>query len=407
MIIESINIADFNYELPDSRIAQYPAHERDSSRLLYYDGKNISEDIFRNLHLYIPENSLLVFNNTRVIRARILFRKSTGAAIEVLCNEPLSPTGYDSSFSSHEPVEWKCIIGNLKKWKTGPISTPFIIKGRKYKLTAERINMNGEAWRIRFTWNNDAITFGEVVEASGHVPLPPYINREDEKVDSLRYQTVYSSVNGSVASPTAGLHFTDKVLKRLSEKGILKANITLHIGAGTFQPVRTSIISDHFMHTEHFFINSETIKQLLEYQGRIVAVGTTTVRALESLYWLGIKASQTDTFQNNLGLGQWEPYSFETRLTAKESFTALYDLMVRNNLTVLQAFTRFMIIPGYKFRTIDGIITNFHQPKSSLLLLISAWTGPEWKKIYKFAIENNFRFLSYGDTSLLYKPHNK
>lgn len=407
MVSTKINIGDYDYELPENRIAQYPENERDGSRLLLYDGQNIAEDIFRNLDRHISDNSLLVFNNTRVIRARILFRKYSGALIEILCNEPLSPPEYEKSFASHEPVEWKCIIGNLKKWKTGPISTPFRSKGREYLLNAERISTEGETWRIRFSWNNDDITFGEVLEATGHIPLPPYIDREDEKEDSIRYQTIYSAINGSVASPTAGLHFTDYVLKRLSEKGVGMANITLHVGAGTFKPVRTNTLSDHIMHSEHFYINSETIKQLLEYQGRIIAVGTTSVRALESLYWLGVKTLQPDAFDFNYGISQWEPYRTDTTLTVKDSLTALYNLMTRDKLTELQVSTRFMIIPGYEFKTIDGIITNFHQPKSSLLLLISAWTGPDWKRIYRYALKNGFRFLSYGDTSLLYKPHNK
>jgi S-adenosylmethionine:tRNA ribosyltransferase-isomerase len=302
--MKNINIADYDYELPQSRIAQYPVAERDSSRLLLYDGRDISSDIFRNLDKYIAGDSLLVFNNTRVIRARLLFKKFSGAVIEILCLEPLYPSVYETSFASKDPVEWKCLIGNLKKWKTGIIIIKFEHNGMEYELTAEKVCAEGEAWRIRFCWNNRNITFSEVIEASGHVPLPPYITREDEKEDRSRYQTVYSSANGSVAAPTAGLHFTRDLLDRLSGKGIPMVNITLHVGAGTFQPVRAEGVSDHNMHCEHFLVTQETIKKLLEYHGRIIAVGTTSVRTLESLYWLGIKAiNKPECRINNQSMG--------------------------------------------------------------------------------------------------------
>jgi S-adenosylmethionine:tRNA ribosyltransferase-isomerase len=402
--MKKINIADYDYELPDDRIAQYPVSQRDNSRLLLFDGENISSDIFSNLDRYIPADSLLVFNNTRVIRARLLFQKESGARIEILCLEPLTPTGYECSFASGSPVEWKCIIGNLKKWKSGIISLGFRFDNKEYKLSAEKICAAGEAWRIRFMWNNINLSFSEVIEASGHIPLPPYIVREDEKADSDRYQTVYSAVKGSIAAPTAGLHFTENTLDRLSTKGIRRTDITLHVGAGTFQPVRASNISEHEMHSEHFFVTIDTITELIENLGRIIAVGTTSVRTLESLYWLGVKAiNESKNRFINQTIDQWEPYHKNQEISVKESLTTLADQMVKNNISFINASTKIMIIPGYKFRMINGLITNFHQPRSTLLLLISAWTGDNWSKIYNYALENGFRFLSYGDSSLLFK----
>lgn len=404
MNIEDINLDDYDYDLPADRIAQYPVKERDMSQLLVYKEKGIAKDIFRNINKYLPEDSVLVFNNTKVIRARILFRKSTGAAIEILCLEPLLPFEYELSFASEGPVEWKCIIGNLKKWKNGILTTTFNYNDQRYDLTAERICPEGEAWRIRFNWNCKVISFGEVIELTGHIPLPPYINREDEEVDINRYQTVYSSIKGSVAAPTAGLHFTKSVLKRFKEKGIRSVEVTLHVGAGTFQPIKARNISDHEMHCEHFYINDKAIESLLENQGKIVAVGTTSVRTIESLYWLGVKViNNMSANTDNLSLGQWEPYYMKSSVTVKESFEALLNLIRERKSPSLTASTSVMIIPGYKFRVINGIITNFHQPHSTLLLLISAWIGESWKEVYRYAIENNFRFLSYGDSSLLMK----
>lgn len=402
MNVIDINLDDYDYDLPDDRIAQYPVEERDMSQLLVYKEKHIAKDIFRNITNYLPEDSILVFNNTKVIRARILFRKSTGAAIEILCLEPLLPFEYELSFGSKGPVEWKCIIGNLKKWKNGILTTTFNYKDQKYNLTAERICPEGEAWRIRFNWNSKVISFGEVIELTGHIPLPPYINREDEEVDINRYQTVYSSIKGSVAAPTAGLHFTNNVLKRSREKGIRSVEVTLHVGAGTFQPVKARKISDHEMHCEHFYINEKAIEGLLENQGKIIAVGTTSVRTIESLYWLGVKLINNESANTlSLSLGQWETYNMESNITVKESFEALLNLIRERKYPHLTASTSIMIIPGYNFRVINGMITNFHQPHSTLLLLISAWIGEHWEDVYRFAIDNNFRFLSYGDSSLL------
>jgi len=399
-----INIEDYNYGLPEEKIAQYPVEERDMSQLLVLKSDDISKDIFRNIDNYIPSDTLLVFNNTRVIRARLLFRKETGAAIEVLCLEPLSPFEYELSFSSEEKVEWKCIIGNLKKWKQGKIVTPFIKDNKNYFLTAEKICPEGDAWRIRFSWDCDNMSFGEVVEASGHIPLPPYLNREDEDEDYIRYQTVYSTVKGSVAAPTAGLHFTKSVFERLALKGIETAELTLHVGAGTFQPIKANLIANHEMHCEHFYITAGTIELLQKKLGKTIAVGTTSVRTLESLYWLGVKiARKQPGTAGSLSLGQWEPYEPDSPITPAESLEILQGFMKKHNISELHASTSIMIIPGYKFRMINGMITNFHQPRSTLLLLISAFLGDKWKEVYKFALDNNFRFLSYGDSSILLK----
>ena len=395
---------DYDYDLPADRIAQYPVEERDKSQLLIYKDHIIGKDIFRNIDEYLPSDSLLVFNNTRVIRARVLFHKVTGAVIEILCLEPIAPSDYAISFGSKEPIEWKCIIGNLKKWKSGKLVTTFKHKSKQYNLYAEKLLQEGDAWKIKFSWNSDKICFGEVIESAGHIPLPPYIDREDEIEDNERYQTIYSRIKGSVAAPTAGLHFTDYVLEKIKLRGIKSAQLTLHVGAGTFQPVKTDDIFLHEMHCEHFSIDSGTIQLLIENLGKIVPVGTTSVRTLESLYWLGVKLMQSPLVEAPvLTLRQWESYQLKTNISAKDSLEAILSLLKLRNSDYLQAMTSIMIIPGYEFRITNGMVTNFHQPRSTLLLLISAWTGNKWKDIYSFALKNRFRFLSYGDSSLLLK----
>ena len=400
--MQEIRIDEYDYDLPADRIAQHPLPGRDSSRLLIYNRTELSSDSFRNLGSHLPPGSHLVFNNTRVISARLIFRKGSGALVEVLCLEPLSPHSYELSFSSADPVEWKCIIGNLKKWKGGMLSMQFTTGGEANNLTAERIGQEGDAWRVRFSWSNRRLSFSEVIEASGHIPLPPYINREDETEDRLRYQTVYSRVRGSVAAPTAGLHFTDELLRSLGENGTSSSNITLHVGAGTFQPVRASSIAGHTMHCERFSVTGKTIGNLLANHGSIIAVGTTSVRTLESLYWLGVKIITDKSRQNDPAtISQWEPYEEDRGISVAESLGALKNYMSDNNSDELEASTSMIIVPGYRFRMIEGMITNFHQPRSTLLLLVSAWTGNDWKKIYRYALDNGFRFLSYGDSSLL------
>jgi S-adenosylmethionine:tRNA ribosyltransferase-isomerase len=407
LIIRNINLNEYDYDLPSGRIAQYPAEERDLSRLLIYKNGKIANDIFRNIDQYIPEGSLLVFNNTRVIRARILFRKETGAVIEVLCLEPLAPAEYESAFGSRGPVEWKCIVGNLKKWKSGVIKTPFNIDGNKFELVAKKIHPEGDAWRIRFEWGSEEASFGEVVDAAGQLPLPPYLEREAEPEDLERYQTVYSRTKGSVAAPTAGLHFTPKIVERIKESGIAGTEVTLHVGAGTFKPIKSGTISEHEMHCEHFSVSRKTIELIREYDGEIISIGTTSVRTLESLYWLGVKLKlKTMASPGDLSLGQWEAYESESDISSGKALEAIMNYMDARNLSVLHASTRIMIIPGYKFRMMKAMITNFHQPMSTLLLLVSAWVGVEWKEIYRYALQNNFRFLSYGDCSLLFRPDN-
>lgn len=402
--MREIDLNDYDYDLPENRIAQHPVNERDLSQLLVYNHGILAKDIFRNLSSYLPSDSLLVFNNTRVIRARIFFQKDSGATIEVLCLEPLTPPEYELSLSSEDSVEWKCIIGNLKKWKSGFLTTPFIYNDKQYILKAEKIQAEKEAWRIRFSWDCKGISFGKILDTSGHIPLPPYINREDEVKDLERYQTIYSSISGSVAAPTAGLHFTDKVLEGLKAKGIKSTEITLHVGAGTFQPVKSKNIYDHEMHCEHFFVTANTLETLLKNEGKIIAVGTTSVRTIESLYWLGVKLINNPSgSKSELSLEQWEVYNMERDVSLKDSLEALLNFMKDRTLSFIHASTSIMIVPGYNFMMINGIITNFHQPKSTLLLLISAWIGNNWKKTYKFALENNFRFLSYGDCSLFFR----
>ena len=397
-----IDINDYDYDLPENRIAQNPVNERDASKLLIYRNELLNHDTFRNIWSYLPKHSLLVFNNTRVIRARIKFTKVSGASIEILCLEPLTPADYEISFSSTKPVEWKCLVGNLKKWKGGTISVPFKSKGEKYELRAEKIKAEGEAWRILFSWTCSGLSFGEVLERVGHIPLPPYINREDAPEDASRYQTVYSIINGSVAAPTAGLHFTDIVLEKLKENEIKSTFITLHVGAGTFKPVKSKNISDHEMHCEHFTVTQRTIEQLLEYQGNVIPVGTTSVRTLESLFWLGVKLmNDLSADPAGLTLTQWEAYSLNHDITAADAMRSILNFLKKNCRSSVEASTSMMIVPGYKFRIINGMITNFHQPRSTLLLLVSAWAGNDWKKIYNYALQNNFRFLSYGDCSLL------
>lgn len=408
LIMKNIDINEYDYDLPPDRIAQYPVSDRDKSQLLVYKENKIIKDIFHNIDDHLPPGCLLVFNNTRVIPARLLFRKATGAVIEILCLEPHKPFEYSLSFASGGSVEWKCIVGNLKKWKSGVLILPFENKNAQYDLIAERLCQDGQAWIIKFSWNNPELSFGEVIEKAGHIPLPPYINREDEPEDVNRYQTVYSRIKGSVAAPTAGLHFTDQVFGKIRTRGIKSVDVTLHVGAGTFQPIKAKKIIDHEMHSEHFSIDANTIKLLLENKGKTIPVGTTSVRTLESLYWLGVKlitgtgpVTETDAGTESAVLGQWEPYEMPADISVKDSLRAILKLMSSRKTNNLQALTSIMIVPGYKFRMTSGIVTNFHQPCSTLLLLISAWTGNRWKEIYKFALENNFRFLSYGDSSLL------
>lgn len=396
-----IDINDYYYSLPEEKIAKFPLDNRDKSKLLIYKNGICTTEVFSDIQDFLPVDSFLVFNNTRVIRARLLFKKESGANIEVLCLEPSDPPQYEAVFSSNKPVEWNCIIGNLKRWKSGKLILPVLIKENNLELTAEKMSQEGENVVVRFSWNSESFTFGEVLEASGHIPLPPYLNRPDTEADAISYQTVYSKIQGSVAAPTAGLHFTEKVLGNIKTKGHKTAEVTLHVGAGTFMPVKSRFVNDHSMHTEHYSVSRELIENLIDKKNKIIAVGTTSVRTLESLYWLGIKIMQSRETTHELFTSQWEPYENEISIPASDALSALIDYTDKIGIKTIRASTQIMIVPGYRFRVTDGIITNFHQPKSTLLLLVAAFAGEKWKEIYNYALANDFRFLSYGDSSLL------
>ncbi len=404
-------IETYNYDLSDERIAKYPLAERDSSKLLVYKNGEISESVFSNISEILPDNCLLVCNNTRVIHARIVFHKSTGARIEVFCLEPIGPSDYVLSLSSTTGCEWICLVGNLKKWKEGKLTQPVEMGGEAVLFSAEKSSTEGNTHRIRFSWDNDRVAFSEILESIGELPIPPYLNRDTEESDEETYQTVYSRIEGSVAAPTAGLHFTDAVFASLKKKNIKVEELTLHVGAGTFQPVKTDDVSEHVMHTETIIVPLKTIKHIRKKSGNIIAVGTTSVRTLESLYYVGSSLSLRDfplKGENGaqepvvLKVGQWEPYTLpENPISANEALQNIIDYLEENGLDTLHAETQILIKPGFQFRIINGMITNFHQPKSTLLLLVSAFVGDNWKNIYNFALENNFRFLSYGDSSVL------
>jgi S-adenosylmethionine:tRNA ribosyltransferase-isomerase len=400
--IHHISIKDYTYNLPDERIAKFPLDERDQSKLLVWEKGDISDHQFKELPALLPAKSILVFNNTRVIRARLHFRKKTGALIEIFCLEPTNPSDYSLSFAQTSLCHWKCIIGNLKKWKEEILEQPIVINHSIILLKAEKIGLIEGGNEISFSWDNPQYTFSEILEACGNIPIPPYLNRESEEKDLVSYQTVYSKIKGSVAAPTAGLHFTEKVFDSLTEKGIGYEELTLHVGAGTFQPVKTDTLSEHKMHTEHFVVSHHFIKKLIAHEGKIIAVGTTSVRTLESLYQIGRKILNEGTLlPEMLAVKQWEAYESDCNTyTAKDILTAISDYMERYHLSELNTSTQIIILPGYDFKIIDGLVTNFHQPKSTLLLLIAAFLGDDWKKTYWHALKNGYRFLSYGDSNL-------
>jgi len=396
---KKIEIADFDYNLPDEKIAKYPLEQRHNSKLLIYKDNQISESIFYNINEALPKNALLIYNDTKVIQARLHFRKETGAKIEIFCLEPLSPTDYNLMFQSTSTCEWKCIVGNQKKWKEGVLTKELKIDKQKITLTAEKLS-SGANPTIRFSWDND-VEFGQILEEIGNIPIPPYLNRDSEDKDKQTYQTVYSKYDGSVAAPTAGLHFTKEVMRKLEDKNFIFDRVTLHVGAGTFKPVKSETIGEHEMHFEHFIVSKTLIQNLITNYGNIVAVGTTSVRTLESIYYIALKIANK-RYADEFTVNQWEPYETSKNIDITEALNIILDYLNNNKLNQLRAKTQIMIIPGYKFKIINAIITNFHQPKSTLLLLISAITGENWKNLYKYALENNFRFLSYGDSSILY-----
>lgn len=393
-LITELFAQDFTYDLPGDSIARFPLSERDSSKLLLYREKEISEDVFQNLPGYLEIGDMLVFNNTKVIHARLLFKKSTGAEIEVFCLQPLMPSTFDEALSCVRYCVWECSVGNLKKWKDNSLSMSFVYDGQEQVLTATKVKADCMGLAVRFEWEGE-ITFGKVLELCGNIPIPPYLKRESEESDISRYQTVYSKWEGSVAAPTAGLHFNDDVIEDIREKRVRIEEITLHVGAGTFQPIKTEKIAEHAMHSEYFRVERRSLEQIAAKAGNIIAVGTTSVRMLESLYWLGVKSA------NIWKVSQWEPYEAASDVPVQEALNNLLAEMERTDKDYCYASTQIMIVPGYRFRMIKGLITNFHQPKSTLLLLIAALVGDDWKKIYDYALQHDFRFLSYGDSSLL------
>lgn len=398
--IPSIRISDFNYDLPDEKIASHPLEKRDLSKLLVWRDGEISESRFSEIDRFIPEKSLLVFNNTRVIHARLFFRRETGARIEIFCLEPHDPADYQLSFQQTGSVVWKCLVGNAKKWKGGDLLLETHIDGETVACRAQLLERRGNAFLIRFSWDKN-FTFADIIEAAGHIPIPPYLNREAEAGDNDRYQTVYAKIDGSVAAPTAGLHFTDEIFDKLRRKQIAVSELTLHVGAGTFQPVKTEQMADHEMHTETVVVDRKFLNGIKNHD-KVIAVGTTSVRSLESLYWLGLKISELQASEIS-HIAQWEAYETETDISKKKAIDNIEKWMEINKLKQIVFTTSIIIVPGYRFRIIDGMITNFHQPQSTLLLLISAFLGDDWKKVYDHALKNNFRFLSYGDGNLYLK----
>lgn len=410
-----IRISDYNYTLPDERIAKYPVAERDHSKLLVYQHGTISEDHFYHLPNYLPAGALLVYNNTRVIRARMLFRKPTGAHIEIFLLEPYSPADYEQTFQSQERCSWLCLVGNQKKWKDGQLQRVLQIGGRDIVLTATHLGPYGTSQLIEFRWECSDSTaangksvgcpFSDIIDAAGELPIPPYLNRQTEEADNTTYQTVYSRIKGSVAAPTAGLHFTPAVLSDIDARGLEREEVTLHVGAGTFRPVKSENVADHEMHSEHISVTRATLLRLIAHDGKAIAVGTTSVRTLESLYYVGCKLlRQPNLTEEQLYVTQWEPYDESAEAdapTAKEALQAIVDWLDAHQLTTLHTATQIIIVPGYQYHIVEMLITNFHQPQSTLLLLVSAFLHGDWRRVYDYALAHDFRFLSYGDSSLL------
>ena len=404
MDTKHIQIKDFNYNLPDERIAKFPLAKRDNSKLLLYRHGEVTEDVFHNIAQYLPKGALMVFNNTKVIQARLHFRKETGALIEVFLLEPYMPADYEQMFQTTGHCSWLCMIGNLKKWKEGTLKRTFDVKGKEVTLVAERKEDVHKSYRVDFSWDASDVSWAELLDAVGELPIPPYLNRETQESDKTTYQTVYPKIKGSVAAPTAGLHFTPEVLADIDRHGIDREELTLHVGAGTFKPVKSEEIQDHEMHTEYICVHRQTLEKLIRHEAKAIAVGTTSVRTLESLYYIGVKLEKTlDLSEEELHVCQWEPYENAvakpiTPLKAIENILAYLD---KHGLSALHASTQIIIAPGYEYNIVKMLVTNFHQPQSTLLLLVSAFVHGDWHKIYDYALAHDFRFLSYGDSSLL------
>ena len=419
MDTKHIRISDYNYDLPDTRIAKYPLAQRDHSKLLLYKHGKLSEEIFYNLSDHVPADSLMVFNNTRVIQARIHFRKDTGALIEVFLMEPAVPADYEQMFQTNGRCSWLCMVGNLKKWKIGDLHRTFDIKGHQVTLTATMDRkyashqVGGTNYWVDFTWDDPQINFADILETVGELPIPPYLNRETQESDKTTYQTVYSKIKGSVAAPTAGLHFTENVLKTIDDNKIVRDEVTLHVGAGTFKPVKSEEIEGHNMHTEYIVVQRHTFENLLKHKCEAIAVGTTSVRTLESLYYIGVKlALMPDSSEEALHINQWEPYDLPHNedglvlfngnvITPQDAIQNIINYLDKDHLDTLHSSTQIMIAPGYTYKIVKALITNFHQPQSTLLLLVSAFLKGDWRKVYEYALSHDFRFLSYGDSSLL------
>lgn len=410
MNTKQIHISDYNYPLPDERIAKYPKAVRDTSKLLVYRHGEVGEDTFYNLPEYLPKRALMVFNNTRVIQARMHFRKSNangeplGALIEIFLLEPAAPRDYEQMFQQHARCSWLCLVGNLKKWKNGSLHRDITIAGQTVSVTAQYDGEQGTSHLIHFEWTG-SVSFSEIIDAMGELPIPPYLNRDTQESDKTTYQTVYSKIKGSVAAPTAGLHFTTRVLEALDAHGIDREEVTLHVGAGTFKPVKSETIGEHAMHTEYIAVHRQTIEKLLAHNCEAIAVGTTSVRTLESLYYMGLKVlRQPDISEERLHVEQWEPYQDEVlsaKCQVRDVLQALLDWMNAHQMNVLHSSTQIIIAPGYDYKIVKMLVTNFHQPQSTLLLLVSAFVHGDWQRIYDYALQHDFRFLSYGDSSLL------
>ena len=423
MKTQDIQIGDYSYELSDERIAKFPKTERDHSKLLIYNKGVVGEDVFYNLPKYLPQGALMVFNNTKVIQARLHFRKANasgerlGALIEIFLLEPYQPAEYEQMFQTTGRCQWLCLVGNQKKWKEGPLVQEFELRGEHLELSATRLGEHGTSQLIEFEWHGASrlsplasVSFAEVLDTMGELPIPPYLNRDTQESDKTTYQTVYSKIKGSVAAPTAGLHFTDRVLSDIDAHGIEREELTLHVGAGTFRPVKCTTIGEHAMHVEYIAVRRHTLERLIAHHGCAIAVGTTSVRTLESLYYMGLKViGNPGIAEEQLHVNQWEPYertrneNGEVRMdvTATAAIGALLDWMVRKGLTVLHSSTQIIIAPGYEYKVVKMLVTNFHQPQSTLLLLVSAFVKGDWRRIYDYALAHDFRFLSYGDSSLL------
>lgn len=418
METKHIHISDYNYDLPDSRIAKFPVSPRDTSKLLIYRHGEISDDIFYNLPKYLPQKSLMVFNNTKVIQARMHFRKETGALIEVFLMEPAAPTDYELMFQTRGECSWLCMVGNLKKWKEGSLVRTFDVAGStiNFKATMRRdiidTKSGGTNYWVDFAWDNPQVSFAEILDAVGELPIPPYLNRETQDSDKTTYQTVYSKIKGSVAAPTAGLHFTDKVLAAIDAAGVRREELTLHVGAGTFKPVKSEEIDGHTMHTEYVCVRRDTLQTLLDYDCCAIAVGTTSVRTLESLYYMGVKLeANPDAAEEDLHVCQWEPYekadgtpvggNLIDGITPQKAISNIIAWLDKNNFKTLHSSTQIIIAPGYEYKIVKVLVTNFHQPQSTLLLLVSAFLKGDWRNVYDYALSHDFRFLSYGDSSIL------